>query len=652
MVAIHKIHNLEIDKDFPLDIREKYFISIDKIVEIGNKIQKLTESFFILSTCNRVSIYFIDGEPTEIQNILFPKVHCKSRKGIEAIKHFFKVACGLESQVFAETDIIHQIKQYYKSQKSFVGQILDQMINFSFTVHKEFHTSILPKIKRQKQNLANIVWQRIKNLPSEIPVILIGYGILNKSIHKIIKNHFKNILIFSDNNKKAYPKKLIHQKLGEIQDKCIIISATNTSEPIIDKKSRIPYGSIIFDLSVPRSIDSQITSNYIDLDGLREKQTNVYSDELIIHDFLNQKVNEFIDKIIILDLKAIIKKFYKIPLEIAEEKINQYYKELMSIIKTEDEKEIKEFFKYINQKIVNQTLEEPIKKIKELYIQSQKRKIIVGTRGSRLALAQTEEILSLLKLNFPEFEFSTEIIKTSGDKNIYTSNSFVKELEEALIREEIDIAVHSLKDIPYQINNYLEVAAIPLRSEPNDVLITRDGKNFWEMKPNSVIGTSSLRRRKQLEILRKDIIVKDLRGNVDTRIRKLFEGQYDGIILALAAIKRLNLEKLISYIFPIDEMVPAPGQGAIAIQTRKQSFLTELMRKLDNPTYREETNLERYFMGLLNLGCSFPLGACCQKKENHTEFHYFLNIHDKIFKQKIINPNIEQIIQTTSMIKT
>ncbi|MFN3996166.1 MAG: hypothetical protein ACK4GR_06575, partial [bacterium] len=150
-------------------------------------------------------------------------------------------------------------------------------------------------------------------------------------------------------------------------------------------------------------------------------------------------------------------------------------------------------------------------------------------------------------------------------------------------------------------------------------------------------------RKKQIELLRKDLIIKELRGNLDTRIRKLEEREYDAIIVSYAGVKRLNLEKLVNYVFPIEELVPAPGQGAIAIQTRKQSFLTEIIKTIDNPIYRKETQTERELMGLLNLGCSSPFGAYAKYLNNTITLHYFVNIQNKIFKEKILNPDLLQI---------
>ncbi|MEN3015047.1 MAG: hydroxymethylbilane synthase [bacterium] len=658
MEIIKKIHNLEIDKQTPLEVREKYYQTPEELEKLRTKIKP--SDFFALFTCNRVS-FFLLSDRSEIENFrenVFPGIDPKLRTGIEAIKHLFKIACGLESQIFAETDIINQIKKHFKNQQNKINPILQQLILSCFSIHKEFHTFILPKLKTHQQNLAQIVYETIKNTPSQTPLILVGYGSVNKAIHSTLKQHFKNITIFS--NSEGIPKQLLKQKISQLNEKIIIISATNENKYILEDQDYIPPDSIIFDLSVPRTISPTLAKKYtlFDLDKLKELYPIYHNldDQKIIHTFLNSKVNEFINKLIVDEIREEIKSLYQYPLTIAEEKINKYYSEIIKIIEKKDEKEIKDFLKYVNQKIINQTLEKPIQVIKDLYIKTKKRKVVVGTRGSKLALTQTNIILELLKLYFPDLDFYVITIKTSGDKNIFTTNSFVKELEEALIKEEIDIAIHSLKDVPYKIHPYLTIAAIPLREEPNDVLISKNNLNLWELKPQSIIGTSSLRRKIQLEMLRNDLIIKPIRGNVDSRIKKLKNEEYDAIVLSYAGIKRLKLEKLVSYIFPIDQMVPCPGQGAIAIQTRKHSYLSELLQQIDNPKHRKEVSIERELMGLLELGCSFPLGINAQIKQDNTiELNIFLQINNHTIKQKLINPNIQQLyeqIKQTICLKT
>jgi len=648
---INKFYNFEIDKDLPVELREKYSINIKDLPKYYQKIKELSDNFFIISTCYRTGIYFItEKDPEKIKEILFPNQECKFRKGINAIKHLIKVSCGLESQIFAETEIIHQIKKFYLEQKEHIKEPLNDLINFSLSSAKEFQSSIIPKIKKEKENLSNIIAKEIKNY-KDYTVFLVGYGELNKAIYKAIKSYFKNILIFSDSNKKFIPKKLLLEKIKEYK-KVIIISATESEKFIINYEDYLPDDTIIFDLSVPSTIHPKLSQKYklFNIDFIKQKNNLKIEDNKIILSFINQKLNEFINKLTTIELKDEIKEYYNYPLKVAEEKMNKYFPEIIKIINNSQKNEIIELLKYINQKIVNQTLQKPTERIKELYIISKKKKIIVGTRGSLLAINQTNQTIQTLKLYFPQYEFHIKTIKTSGDKKIYTNNSFVKELEESLIKEEIDIAVHSLKDIPYNFDKYLEIAAIINREDPRDALISRNKETIWTLKPNSIIGTSSERRKAQITQLRSDLIVKEIRGNLDTRIKKLLNGEYDAIVVSLAGLKRLNLEKLASYIFSIEEIVPAPGQGAIAIQTRKKSYLTDILKEIDDPTIRKETEIEREFMGKLEFGCNLPLGANCKINENIT-FSYFVKIQDIIIKEKLINPDINGIINQIKKIK-
>ncbi|QER41942.1 hydroxymethylbilane synthase [Thermodesulfobacterium sp. TA1] len=240
--------------------------------------------------------------------------------------------------------------------------------------------------------------------------------------------------------------------------------------------------------------------------------------------------------------------------------------------------------------------------------------IRVGTRGSKLALAQTEWVIARLKKVFPDLTFEKVIIKTTGDKildaplsKIGGKGLFVKEIEEALLRGEIDLAVHSLKDVPSFLAEGLEISCIPERESPFDVWVSDYA--FSELPPNSKVGTSSLRRMTQLKKLRKDLEILPLRGNVDTRLRKWREGQYAGIVLAEAGLKRLSLS--IEYTrFTIDELIPAVGQGALAIETRKddlkiKTFLSALHHKPTEICIRAE----RAFLKTLEGGCQVPLGA-------------------------------------------
>lgn len=249
------------------------------------------------------------------------------------------------------------------------------------------------------------------------------------------------------------------------------------------------------------------------------------------------------------------------------------------------------------------------------------RPLVIGSRGSKLALWQAEQAKArLLALN-PEIEARIEIIKTTGDVKtdplsvIGGKGVFTKELEDALLDGRIDLAVHSLKDLPTLLPDGLTISAICVRDDPRDALVVRDdlksrSGSILNLPENAVVGTSSQRRVAQLKSLRADVVVKDIRGNVDTRLRKLDEGQYDALILASAGLRRLELQDRINAVISPEEMVPAVGQGAIAIETRADDrFTIETTGALDHDETRLCCLAERAFLRSLGGGCQFPIAA-------------------------------------------
>ena len=247
------------------------------------------------------------------------------------------------------------------------------------------------------------------------------------------------------------------------------------------------------------------------------------------------------------------------------------------------------------------------------------RPLVIGSRGSKLALWQAEQARERLRALNPQVEVQIEIIKTTGDvKNdplsvIGGKGVFTKELEDALLDGRIDIAVHSLKDLPTILPDGLSIAAICEREDARDALVLRAGSkgdSLMDLPRDAVVGTSSQRRLAQLKALRRDVVVRDLRGNVDTRIRKLDEGQYDAVILASAGLVRLGLQERISARIAITEMLPAVGQGAIAIETKSDNeFALESASQLDHRETRIACLAERAFLRGLGGGCQFPIAA-------------------------------------------
>jgi hydroxymethylbilane synthase len=247
------------------------------------------------------------------------------------------------------------------------------------------------------------------------------------------------------------------------------------------------------------------------------------------------------------------------------------------------------------------------------------RPLVIGSRGSKLALWQAEQARARLRLLNSQLDVHIEIIKTTGDVKsdplsvIGGKGVFTKELEDALLDGRIDIAVHSLKDLPTILPDGLSIAAICEREDPCDALVLRAGTesgSLIDLPDGAVVGTSSQRRLAQLKALRHDVVVRDLRGNVDTRIRKLDEGQYDAVILASAGLVRLGLQERISARIAISEMLPAVGQGAVAIETRSDNDLAvQSAACLDHRETRLACLAERAFLRSLGGGCQFPIAA-------------------------------------------
>jgi len=261
-----------------------------------------------------------------------------------------------------------------------------------------------------------------------------------------------------------------------------------------------------------------------------------------------------------------------------------------------------------------------------------KDRLTIGSRGSKLALWQAEWIKARLGERHPRTQVSIEIIKTSGDvlkdaplTLIGGKGVFTKELEEALLDGRIDLAVHSLKDLPTVLPDRLMIAAIPEREDTRDALVLRarlviEQPSIGNLPEGSIVGTSSLRRLSQLKHLRPDLVIKELRGNVDTRLRKLDEGQYDAIILATAGLRRLGLEERISAPIEIEEMLPAVGQGALAVETRGDDEETlRLLAPLNHKQTRAACMAERALLRELGGGCQLPIAAHAVVNENRLQ---------------------------------
>jgi hydroxymethylbilane synthase len=253
------------------------------------------------------------------------------------------------------------------------------------------------------------------------------------------------------------------------------------------------------------------------------------------------------------------------------------------------------------------------------------RAVTLGTRGSPLAQAQTARVAALLEAAWPGLDAEVRPIMTTGDRTqgsgeplpeIGGKGLFTAELEQALRSCEIDLAVHSLKDLPTGAADGVVLGAVCAREDARDCLVAADGLGLRELPAGALVGTSSLRRGAQLRGLRHDLEIASVRGNVDTRVRKVRDGEFAGVVLAAAGIRRLGLEDEVAEWFEPETLVPAPGQGALAVQCRAgDEELLALLAAVDDAAARAATTAERVFLRDLEAGCTAPVGAFAEPTE-------------------------------------
>ncbi|WP_085828939.1 hydroxymethylbilane synthase [Clostridium massiliodielmoense] len=277
-------------------------------------------------------------------------------------------------------------------------------------------------------------------------------------------------------------------------------------------------------------------------------------------------------------------------------------------------------------------------------------KIVVGSRGSKLALTQTNWIINEIKQNYPQIQFEVKIISTKGDRiqhialdKIGDKGLFVKEIEEQLISGDIDMAVHSMKDMSTEMPEKLKFSYVPKREDYRDVLILNKKYNSIDELPrNAKIGTGSKRRKYQLLRYRDDLNIVSIRGNVETRINKIETENLHGVVLAVAGIKRLNIEEKLDYnIFYLNEniMLPSPAQGILALEIRKdRKDLEEILKSIEDKNSTIQAIAERAFLKGVNGGCHVPIGAICNINKDNVQLTGLLGKEDgsKIVKKSLI----------------
>ena len=270
----------------------------------------------------------------------------------------------------------------------------------------------------------------------------------------------------------------------------------------------------------------------------------------------------------------------------------------------------------------------------------------LGTRGSRLALWQAGYVADQLREYFPDLQVTIEVIRTTGDKILDVALSkigdrglFTKEIDQALLNDEIDFAVHSMKDVPGELPAELCIAAVLEREAAHDVLIARQAQCLSELPRGARLGTSSLRRMAQLRAYRADFQLLEIRGNVETRLRRMEEMELDGVLLAAAGIKRLGLEHRISEYIAFEVMLPAVGQGAIGVEARSDDLATlEILSILNHGESSNCVKMERAFLAALGGGCQVPIAALAHPTEDHLVMEGLISSLDgqRIFRDRML----------------
>ncbi|MCX8029688.1 MAG: glutamyl-tRNA reductase [Brevinematales bacterium] len=606
-------------KSASIEVREKYSTTSSLLDEYYSRLSFIDE-VVILSTCNRLEIYgYLKGLSTnKIDNLRYNlfrifNVPINDMKNFyllvenNCIQHLFEVTTGIDSKILGETQIYDQVKKsYYKSlSMRKTGYFLNKLFQRALFVAGKVRNKVC--LNEGKISLASVVKQLILEHLKTPKILIIGTGDIVLNIIPYINQISKEIYISSTKHhdkateisKKFNTKVLKFENIkNSLTNFDIVITATNYPFPIISDEdlNNVKNKLLIIDLAVPRNVKTRATKNNL----------IIYNIDDILRD---------IDK----NSHSRINKMY-LAKDIIWQEVNKFMYNLKCDL--------------------------------------MKRNIVIGSRSSTLAKRQVEEFLEKLKLKVPSLRvnFTTKYFNTSGDidKNtpiykIEGTDFFTDFIEEALIKGEIDIAVHSAKDLPDVHKDEIITIALTTSEDKTDCLVLREdlrGYNIYTLPSGSIIGVSSKRRIDQITYIRPDLITKDIRGNIEERLEKLDRGKYDGIIMATIALKRLNLENRISQIISTNIFDTHPLQGSLAIQIRKEdikkfSFFMKIDSRKKIAFDTKNIDLEKKLVDFVNK----------YLWQNFIAFSRdFLKTPDKVIKVDIDNTQELDVVKTRDYI--
>lgn len=696
-----KIVGVELSHRFaPIAVRERLALNKEQTRAAIQTLKKHYKEVFIISTCNRLSIYAYGDSHNEIVDFFDTFGNYRQYLSILpdseiAIINLFSTAAGLESQAVGEHQISGQIKDALDigREEQSIGPVLDELIRQA--VHTGKRVRLETNIGKFSASLATVGFELIEHHGYNIAdstFLVIGTGNMANLVATILdRTSIKKLYIASHDMDRAKemanewngtPVEMqnIHKALGEAN---IVVGGTQGEINLLHEEtmaeSKCPRANfaletggnkLFIDFGVPRNFNPNLKDhNNISLYDLDDIKKITYDGLLKRYDeiplarkIVNQELDWFMVWLKNRRVAPVIEAYWSNLEDLRDEELKWLIPKMGDL--SDHQKELLMRFSHrLLRRISSPTIDgikniaqnihlqdNPINTAKQILdvnnvdIFVPKRKIIVGTRGSKLALTQTNWVVDQLKAIQPDYEFETKIIRTSGDDgNIDVVGAFTSALQRSMLAGEIDIAIHSYKDIPTEEVNGLRVIPITEREDCRDVFISKTGKKLKELPAGATIGTGSLRRSAQLKQIRSDLNYKFIQGNVDGRIQKMESGEYDAIILAAAGLRRLNMIDYATELLDIDIMLPAVGQGILGIETiDKEGYVLDLVKKLRHEPTKYAADAERAFLIALGGGCNLPIAAYAQATTTDIKIQGVFATEDgEYFARKTINGKVE-----------
>ncbi len=666
-----KVVGVELSHRFaPIAVRERLALNKEQTTIALQELKKDYEEVFIVSTCNRLSVYAFGKSHNEILSFFDQFGNYRQYLSILpdseiAIRNLFSTAAGLESQAVGEHQITGQIREALEvgRKEKTIGPVLDELIRQA--IHTGKRVRLETNIGKFSASLATVGFELITQHDfkiAETTFLVIGTGNMANLVTTVLdRTKIKKLYIASHDQTRAnemakewngepVDMENMHQALSEAG---VIIGGTQGEINLLHEEtmseSKCPRANfalqtgghkLFIDFGVPRNFNPSLKEDanvtLYDLDDIKKI---TYDGLLKRYDEIpkaRQLVNEELDWFMVWlrnrKVAPVIEAYWNNMEDIKEEELKWLLPKLENADKhTEDL--LQRFTHRLLRKISNPTIEgikriaqnlheqdNPINTAKQILdvqgvdIFVPKKKIIVGTRGSKLALTQTNWVIGQLQKIQPDYEFETKIIRTSGDDgDIDVVGAFTSALQRSMLAGEINLAIHSYKDIPTEEVVGLRVVPVTERKDVRDVLISKDGQQLKDLPAGAVIGTGSLRRSAQLKQIRPDLDYKFIQGNVESRIHKMETEGYDAIVLAATGLEKMNMLDIATEIFEIDVMVPAVGQAILGIELiDKAGSILDLVKGLSHEPTKNAADAERAFLIALGGGCNMPIAAYAQ----------------------------------------